>query len=52
MSAWLTLAAVCVLQFGGTALHDASRKGHLAVAQTLLGAGADVGAQNQVHECS
>ena len=42
---WLWL---CVLQFGNTALMVASWNGHLTVVQTLLDAGADVGAQDNV----
>ena len=42
---------VCVLQAGVTALIDASYQGHITVVQTLLDAGADVRAQDNV-SCS
>ena len=42
---------VCVLQFGATALVDSSYNGHVAVVQTLLDAGADVRAKDNV-SCS
>ena len=43
---------VCMLQFGETALHIASEKGHTEIVQVLLSNGSDVNRQTKVNiEC-
>ena len=45
---WLLSVVACVLQTKSTALHYASINGYVAVVQTLLDAGTDVEARDNV----